>query len=135
MADGTYDTIAAVYDVLVPDALLTRTAAPRRARSTGWRRRAAPTSRRWCWPGRRSQRAAGTWTIPPAWDAPHAFEVAVALVADDGAVPTHRERFAFWPFTEEELLDDLRAVGLQPAVGEAPPDDKAERYLVTARRG
>jgi len=73
------------------------------------------------------------WAIPGGWDEPHFFDVAVALVADDGAVRTHRERFAFWPFTEQELAEDLRAAGLAPCGG-AVPADKAGRYLVTARR-
>ena len=30
------------------------------------------------------------------------------------AVTTHRERFAFWPFTEDELREDLREAGLEP---------------------
>lgn len=74
-----------------------------------------------------------SWTIPERWDEPHFFDVAVALVADDGAVQTHRERFAFWPFTEEELAEDLCAAGLAPG-GDPVPADKAGRYLVTARR-
>jgi SAM-dependent methyltransferase len=74
-----------------------------------------------------------SWTIPPAWDEPHCFDVAVALVGDDGAVVTHRERFAFWPFTEDELRADLRAAGLTPQAG-AVPADKPGRYVVTARR-
>ena len=45
----------------------------------------------------------------------------------------YRERFAFWPFTEQELLDDLRDAGLEPE-GAGLPADKAERYLVTALR-
>ena len=73
------------------------------------------------------------WTIPASWDAPHGFEVAVALVGDDGAVRTHRERFAFWPFREDELRADLRDAGLEPD-GPGVPADKAGRYLVSARR-
>lgn len=73
------------------------------------------------------------WTIPDRWDEPHFFDVAVALVEDDGAVSTHRERFAFWPFTEQQLREDLRAAGLEPE-GAGVPADKAGRYLVTARR-
>lgn len=73
------------------------------------------------------------WTIPERWDEPHLFEVAVAFVARDGAVTTHRERFAFWPFTEDELREDLRDAGLEPQDASVPAD-KAGRYLVTARR-
>lgn len=74
-----------------------------------------------------------SWSIPQRWDEPHCFDVAVALIGDDGSVTTHRERFAFWPFTEEELRADLRAAGLEPQ-GAGVPADKAGRYLVTARR-
>ena len=73
------------------------------------------------------------WTIPERWDEPHRFEVAVAFAGRDGAVQTHRERFAFWPFTEDELRADLRDAGLEPQAA-AVPADKAGRYLVTARR-
>jgi 2-polyprenyl-3-methyl-5-hydroxy-6-metoxy-1,4-benzoquinol methylase len=66
------------------------------------------------------------WTIA----AEHAFEVVVALVDDDGAVTPHRERFAFFPFTYEELCADLRAAGFTPGAGSDPD---ADRYLVTAR--
>lgn len=72
------------------------------------------------------------WTIPAGWDEPHLFDVAVALVGDDGDVETHRERFAFWPFTEAQLHEDLRSAGLEPE-GAGVPADKAGRYLVAAR--
>jgi SAM-dependent methyltransferase len=73
------------------------------------------------------------WTIPDDWDEPHCFDVAIALVGRDGAVETYRERFEFWPFTEDELRDDLRDAGLEPQ-GEGAPADKPGRYLVSARR-
>lgn len=73
------------------------------------------------------------WTIPASWDEPHSFDVAVALIGDDGAVRTHRERFAFWPFREDELREDLRDAGCEPE-GRGVPADKAGRYLVTGRR-
>ncbi|HEX6390359.1 MAG TPA: class I SAM-dependent methyltransferase [Solirubrobacteraceae bacterium] len=74
------------------------------------------------------------WTIPARWDEPHCFDVAVALVGRDGVVRTHRERFAFWPFTEDELREDLRDAGLEPEADAAAPADKPGRYLVSARR-
>jgi hypothetical protein len=42
------------------------------------------------------------------------------------------ESIAFWPFTHGELLDDLRAAGLEVAASTYAPD--AERYVVTTRR-
>lgn len=74
-----------------------------------------------------------SWTIPERWDEPHALDVAVALVADGGAITTRGERFAFWPFTEDQLREDLRSVGLAPSAAAAPAE-KAARYLLTARR-
>lgn len=74
-----------------------------------------------------------SWTVPESWDEPHLFDVAVALVGDDGRVQTHRGRFAFWPFSEAQLHDDLRHAGLAPQ-GAGVPADKAGRYLLTARR-
>ena len=71
---------------------------------------------------------------PERWDQPHCFDVAVAFAGRDGAVTTHHERFAFWPFTEDELREDLRDAGLEPEAA-AVPGDKAGRYLVTALRG
>ena len=73
------------------------------------------------------------WTIPERWDEPHYFDVAVTLIGRDGAIETHRERFAFWPFTEDELREDLRDAGLEPEA-EGVPADKPGRYLVSARR-
>jgi len=163
MADGTYDTIAvglalAGCDVVATDAseaMVQRTA--RLAAEHGARVEAsvctwdALPGRGWdaafdvvfC-VGNSLPHAVGrdgrrglpiyTWTIPARWDEPHVFDVAVALVAGDGAVQTHRERFAFWPFTEDELLEDLHAAGLEPAPCGAAPADKAGRYLVSARR-
>lgn len=72
------------------------------------------------------------WTIPERWDERHELEVAVALVGDDGGVELHDERLAFWPFTERDLGEDLRAAGLEPADSTYEPE--VERYAVTARR-
>jgi SAM-dependent methyltransferase len=74
------------------------------------------------------------WTIPERWDEPHAFDVAVALIGDDGAVTACGEHFAFWPYTEDELREDLRSVGLEPAPRTTPEEERAARYLLTARR-
>lgn len=73
-----------------------------------------------------------SWTIAERWHEPHAFDVAVALIGDDGAVTTRGEHVAFWPYTEAELREDLRSAGLEPSPAVAPAG--AERYLLTARR-
>jgi SAM-dependent methyltransferase len=63
---------------------------------------------------------------------PNRLDVAVAVLGADGAVSTVREMLAFWPFTHEELDEDLRAAGLTPASSTYAPG--ADRYGVTARR-
>jgi SAM-dependent methyltransferase len=83
--------------------------------------------------GARSGLVVQGWTVPDGWDEPHLLDVAVAFLGDDGAVTTHGERLAFWPFTHEGLDDDLHAAGLVPASSTYAPD--AERYLVIARTG
>ncbi|HEX8157717.1 MAG TPA: class I SAM-dependent methyltransferase [Solirubrobacteraceae bacterium] len=72
------------------------------------------------------------WSIAEDWDEPHHFDVAVALLAEDGTVTTHAERMAFWPFDHETLRADLRAAGLTPAT--TTYDDELPRYAVVARR-
>ena len=73
-----------------------------------------------------------SWWLADRWDERHAFDVAVALIADDGAVTTHAERLHFWPFRRETLAADLRAAGLEPEASTYEAD--VDRYLVTARR-
>jgi SAM-dependent methyltransferase len=58
---------------------------------------------------------------------PRRLEIAVTL--DDGS--TYAERLAYWPFTHDELDEDLRAAGFEPEASTWAPD--AERYLVTSR--
>jgi len=62
-----------------------------------------------------------TWEIPPRWDAPHTVTVAVGAVS---------ERLTYWPFTYEQLREDLRAVGCE--VVESTFTPQVERYMVTA---
>jgi SAM-dependent methyltransferase len=73
-----------------------------------------------------------SWWVAEDWDDRHEFDVAVALIGEDGAVTTHGERLAFWPFRRETLDEDLRAAGLEP--GASTSDAEVDRYLVTARR-
>jgi SAM-dependent methyltransferase len=73
-----------------------------------------------------------TWTIPEDPAAVHELDVAVALLDGAGGVETCSERLEFWPFTRDELEADLREAGL--AVAGSTWSEKAERYLVTARR-
>jgi SAM-dependent methyltransferase len=73
-----------------------------------------------------------SWWLGEDWADPHAVDVAVALLGDDGAVTTVGERLRFWPFRREALDEDLRAAGLVPEA--STYDDDVDRYLVTARR-
>jgi SAM-dependent methyltransferase len=73
-----------------------------------------------------------SWWVAEDWDDRHEFDVAVALIGDDGAVTTHGERLPFWPFRHETLDEDLRAAGLETET--STHDAEVDRYLVTARR-
>ena len=147
LSGGPYDAVLCVGNSLAH-------AQDRRAALAGMARVLAPggllvvTSRNW-----ERERAAGprldvgdrlverdgrralvirAWTLPEAWEAEHAMDLAVALVGDGGAVSTARERLTFWPFTPATLEADLRAAGLRQESSTFAPD--AERYAVTARR-
>ena len=72
------------------------------------------------------------WSISEGWEEPHAMEVAVAVLEEDGTVRTYGERLPFWPYRHEELDTDLRAAGLETVASTYAPD--ADRYLVQARR-
>lgn len=54
-----------------------------------------------------------SWTLADHWELPHFLDVGVALIQDNSIVP-HVGRLTFWPFTHEELHDDLQACGLMP---------------------
>jgi SAM-dependent methyltransferase len=73
-----------------------------------------------------------SWWLAEDWEDEHAFDVAVALLGDDGGVRTIGERLSFWPFSHDTLGGDLRAAGLTPETSTYEPD--VDRYLVTARR-
>jgi SAM-dependent methyltransferase len=73
-----------------------------------------------------------SWWLADDWRDEHAFDVAVALVGEDGAVTTLGERLRFWPFSHETLADDLRAAGLEPE--RSTYEAGADRYAVSARR-
>jgi hypothetical protein len=72
------------------------------------------------------------WTIAEDWDAPHGLDIAVCLLADDGAVSTVRERLTVWPFRSQTLDGELRAARLEPESSTYAPE--VARYLVIARR-
>jgi SAM-dependent methyltransferase len=78
--------------------------------------------------GGRRALIARAWTIGEATR----HEVAVSLLEDDGAVTTVAEVLTVWPFTADELRDDLRSAGLE--LGHSTFTRESERYLVTASR-
>jgi SAM-dependent methyltransferase len=73
-----------------------------------------------------------SWWIAEDWEDMHEFDVAVALIGEDGTVLTPGERLQFWPFSSEMLDEDLRAVGLEPETTTYAAD--VPNYVVTARR-
>jgi SAM-dependent methyltransferase len=73
-----------------------------------------------------------SWWLADDWEAEHAFDIAVALLGDDGKVTTMGERLRFWPYAYETLREELRAVGLEPETSTFDP--AVDRYLLTARR-
>jgi SAM-dependent methyltransferase len=73
-----------------------------------------------------------SWWLADAWQDAHGFDVAVALLGDDGAVTTRGERLRFWPYSHDMLREELRAAGLEPETSTFDPD--VDRYVLTARR-
>jgi hypothetical protein len=117
MGDRPYDTLAHVYDWLVPDAAHARSRDPHASLRVGGPGRAGL--------GRRLRRGALRRQLADP-------RAGTGVPGADGAVETHGETLSFWPFTHEELDADLRHAGLAPAASTYAPD--VERYLVTARR-
>jgi SAM-dependent methyltransferase len=66
-------------------------------------------------------RVGRSWHIPANWHDPHYMDIEVGA---------HRERLSFWPFTHDQLHDDLRAAGFEPRSSSYTRD--ADRYVVTA---
>jgi 2-polyprenyl-3-methyl-5-hydroxy-6-metoxy-1,4-benzoquinol methylase len=73
-----------------------------------------------------------SWWLAEDWEDEHGFDVAVALLGEDGAVTTRGERLRFWPYSHDMLRDDLRAAGFEPETSTFAPG--VDRYLLTARR-
>ena len=70
------------------------------------------------------------WQIEPSWEQEHHLEIAVARVRPDGSVLTRSERLSFWPYRYDELVAELRGVGL--GVVESTFDPDADQYRVVA---
>ena len=81
------------------------------------------TSRNWERERALGSRTEGThtWEIPDAGTQPHTVTVAVGAVS---------ERLTYWPFTYEQLREDLEAVDCQDVQSTFTP--QVERYMVSA---
>jgi len=71
-----------------------------------------------------------SWQIEDLWEQEHHLEIAVAQVEPDGTVLTSSERLSFWPYRYEELVAELRSVGL--GIVESTFDPDGEGYMVVA---
>ena len=70
------------------------------------------------------------WEIADHWEDEHGLEIAVAQIASDGAVVTSSERLSIWPFKHDDLLAELRTVGL--GVDQSTFKPTEEGYMVVA---
>ena len=70
------------------------------------------------------------WQIEQLWEQEHFLEIAVAQVEPDGSVLTCSERLSCWPFRYEELVEQLRGVGLKVETTTFNAD--SEGYMVVA---
>ena len=71
------------------------------------------------------------WQVEHRWEDEHHLEIAVAQLEPDGSVDTCSERLSFWPYRYEELVAELRSVGLGVEASTFNPE--AEEYMVVAR--
>ena len=73
------------------------------------------------------------WLPTATWSERHLLDIAVILLDPDGVgVRTHTERLAYWPFTPNELAEDLASAGLEAADSTFQPN--VDRYSLIARR-
>jgi hypothetical protein len=125
---GPYDAVLCVGNALTH-------AEDRRMALRGMRRVAsdgallAITSRNWERPQAGGEevveRGGRRATVRRAW-VPGALEIEMTLHGE-----VYAERLAYWPFSHEELREDLRATGFE--VARSTWDPGVDRYLVTAR--
>jgi SAM-dependent methyltransferase len=84
---------------------------------------------------RRNGRAAVVsyhWQIEQRWEQEHFLEIVVAQIEPDGAVRACSERLSIWPYRYEDLVSQLRSVGL--TVQSTTFDPRSDGYLVVASR-
>jgi SAM-dependent methyltransferase len=72
------------------------------------------------------------WEIAPSWEQEHHIEIAVARLEADGTVEVCSELLSSWPYRYDELVSELRGVGL--TVETSTFDPSAENYVVVATK-
>ena len=72
------------------------------------------------------------WQIEQRWEQEHFLEIVVAQIEPDGAVRACSERLSIWPYRYEDLVAQLRSVGL--TVQSTTFDPESDGYLVVASR-
>ncbi|MFF0510196.1 class I SAM-dependent methyltransferase [Streptomyces sp. Tu 4128] len=72
------------------------------------------------------------WQIEQRWEQEHFLEIVVAQIEPDGAVRACSERLSIWPYRYEDLVAQLRSVGL--TVQSTTFDPESDGYLVVAGR-
>jgi hypothetical protein len=70
------------------------------------------------------------WQVEHLWEGEHHLEIAVAQLKPDGSVDTCSERLSFWPYRYEELVAELKRVGLGVEASTFNPE--TEEYMVVA---
>ena len=70
------------------------------------------------------------WDIAPSWEEEHHIEIAVARLEADGSVDVCSELLSSWPYRYEELVSELRGVGL--TTERSTFDPSVENYVVVA---
>lgn len=72
------------------------------------------------------------WQIEQDWEQEHLLEIVVAQIEPDGTVRACSERLAIWPYRHEDLVAQLRSVGLE--VESTTFDPQSDGYTVVASR-
>ncbi len=72
------------------------------------------------------------WQIEQCWEQEHFLEIVVAQVESDVEVRACSERLSIWPYRYEDLVAQLRSVGL--TVQSTTFDPESDGYLVAAGR-
>ena len=128
--DGRRAALSGMASVLADGGVLVLT-------SRNWEQIRAAGSRLDVW-DRLVERAGRTamvvysWQIPPAWETEHQVEISVAVLQEGDRLQVTTERLSIWPFTHNDLRDDLTATGLRITGSTYNPTQTA--YVVTAER-